>query len=195
MPANDLTSLTSYDSSNNARKRLERRGVKSGREYCCKICRNTVKQGRSWLTRCRGTSLALIGMLRHVLRYRPNPGFPNDKASSAGVKPALFGASRLAPAFIHEATRVRPSTTERLLQNRSARPSTNSGEQQRWKRPDKISGCCFEACQEKAFTTRRGSASTCRGAQNKKSPRDDLQSPPSLHHAACMSESPSPSFP
>ena len=56
-------------------------------------------QASKQLTLWNGTSLALLGTLRYMLRYRDRLWFPNDKASSAGLKPALLGASRLAPAF------------------------------------------------------------------------------------------------
>lgn len=46
-----------------------------------------------------------MGMLRHMVRYRDRPWFPNDTASSAGVKPALLGVSRLAPAFTQHKSR------------------------------------------------------------------------------------------
>lgn len=59
-------------------------------------------QASRQLTRWSGTSLALLGTLRYIFRYRDSPWFPSDRASSAGLNPALLGVSRLAPAFMRK---------------------------------------------------------------------------------------------
>lgn len=53
------------------------------------------------LTRSRGTSRGLMGMLSHSFKYLDKDCFPRDIAKSAGVRPALFLASRLEPACAH----------------------------------------------------------------------------------------------